>query len=111
VAEVAKLSGLTGASQAAEKVLFGVESIPQRLKPNSLQSIYVRPEGRTLQGTISFPQAVSFYPSWPIVIIFGFAYDSCGVAWRERAPWFFAAAKIRDKEKDDADNKFQGPVT
>jgi hypothetical protein len=35
--------------EAAEKVLFGVEGIPQRLKPNSLQSIYVRPEGRTLQ--------------------------------------------------------------
>jgi hypothetical protein len=25
------------------------ESIPQRLKPNSLQSSYVRPKGRTLQ--------------------------------------------------------------
>jgi hypothetical protein len=36
-----------------------------------------------------------------------------GVALRERALWFFAAAKIRGKEKenDDADSKFQGPVT
>jgi hypothetical protein len=30
-------------------VLFGAEGFPERLKPNSLQSIYVRPEGRTLQ--------------------------------------------------------------
>jgi hypothetical protein len=30
-------------------VPFGVEGVPQRLKPDSLQSIYVRPEGRTLQ--------------------------------------------------------------
>jgi hypothetical protein len=35
--------------QLAEEVLFGVEGVPQRLKQNSLQSIYVRPEGRTLQ--------------------------------------------------------------
>jgi|ERR1700733_9320187 hypothetical protein len=26
-----------------------MEDVPQRLKPDSLQSIYVRPEGRTLQ--------------------------------------------------------------
>jgi hypothetical protein len=32
-----------------ELVLLGAEGIPQRLKPNSLQGIYVRPEGRTLQ--------------------------------------------------------------
>jgi hypothetical protein len=35
--------------ELAEKVLFGVEDVPQRLKPDLLQSIYVRPEGRTLQ--------------------------------------------------------------
>src|SRR5271156_548316 len=44
-----------GPEQAAEKLLFGVESIPQ---PNSLQSIYVRPEGCTLQETSVFSQAV-----------------------------------------------------
>jgi hypothetical protein len=38
-----------GFEQAAEKVLFGAEGVLQRLKPNSLQSFYVRPEGRTLQ--------------------------------------------------------------
>ena len=38
----------TRAKQVAEKVLFGAESIPQRLKPNSLQSTYVRAEARTL---------------------------------------------------------------
>src|ERR1700733_7535587 len=32
-----------------KKSLFGAESIPQRLKPNSLQSIYVRAEASTLQ--------------------------------------------------------------
>jgi hypothetical protein len=37
------------AEQLAEKVLLRGESSPQRLKPDSLQSIYVRPEGRTLQ--------------------------------------------------------------
>jgi hypothetical protein len=37
------------AKQAAEKGLLGGEIIPQRLKPNSFQSIYVRPKGRTLQ--------------------------------------------------------------
>jgi hypothetical protein len=37
------------ALEAAEKVLFGAEGVPQRLKPDSFQSIYVRPEGRTLQ--------------------------------------------------------------
>jgi hypothetical protein len=30
-------------------VVYGGEGIPQRLKPNSLQSIYVRAEARTLQ--------------------------------------------------------------
>jgi hypothetical protein len=30
-------------------VQFEAEGIPQRLKPNLLQGIYVRPEGRTLQ--------------------------------------------------------------
>jgi hypothetical protein len=39
----------SGAKQAAEKVPVRGESIPQRLKPGSLQSICVRPEGRTLQ--------------------------------------------------------------
>jgi hypothetical protein len=34
---------------AAEKSLLGAEGIPQRLKPNALQSIYVRAEARTLQ--------------------------------------------------------------
>jgi hypothetical protein len=28
--------------------------VPQRLKPDSLQSIYVRPEGRTLQKSEFF---------------------------------------------------------
>ena len=32
-----------------KKSLLGAEGIPQRLKPNALQSIYVRPEGRTLK--------------------------------------------------------------
>jgi hypothetical protein len=35
--------------QLAEKVGIGMKWVAQRLKPNSLQSIYVRPEGRTLQ--------------------------------------------------------------
>jgi hypothetical protein len=39
----------SGAKQAAEKVFFGAEGVPQWLKPDSLQSIYVRPEGRTLR--------------------------------------------------------------
>jgi hypothetical protein len=34
--------------------MFGAESIPQRLKPNSLHSIYVRPEGRTLRESEFF---------------------------------------------------------
>jgi hypothetical protein len=33
-----------------KRSLLGAEGIPQRLKPNSLQSIYVRAEARTLQG-------------------------------------------------------------
>jgi hypothetical protein len=41
---------------AAEKSLLGAEGIPQRLKPNALQSIYVRAEARTLQGV----KAVTF---------------------------------------------------
>ena len=32
--------------ELAEKVLFGVEDVAQRLKPDSLQSIYVRPNAR-----------------------------------------------------------------
>jgi hypothetical protein len=36
--------------QSVEKVAAGVEGVPQRLKPNSWQSIYVRAEARTLQG-------------------------------------------------------------
>jgi hypothetical protein len=35
--------------EAAEKVPFGGEGVPQRLKPDSLQSIYARREGRTVQ--------------------------------------------------------------
>jgi hypothetical protein len=38
-----------GLLQAAEKVLVQDETLPQRLKPNSFQSICVRPKGRTLQ--------------------------------------------------------------
>jgi len=34
---------------AASGKVFGAEGVPQRLNPNSLQGIYVRPEGRTLQ--------------------------------------------------------------
>jgi len=42
------------AEQAAEKCRFGEESSPQRLKPNSLHSSYVRPKGRTLQRSEFF---------------------------------------------------------
>jgi hypothetical protein len=35
--------------QGGTQSSVGAEGIPQRLKPNSLRSIYVRPEGRTLQ--------------------------------------------------------------
>jgi hypothetical protein len=35
--------------QLAEKVLLRRGIVPPRLKPDSLQGIYVRPEGRTLQ--------------------------------------------------------------
>jgi hypothetical protein len=37
------------ASQAAKKSLLGVESGPQRLKPDLFSTIYVRAEARTLQ--------------------------------------------------------------
>src|ERR1700733_7800374 len=40
-----------------KKSLLGAESIPQRLKPNSLQSIYVRAEARTLQRPESLSAA------------------------------------------------------
>jgi hypothetical protein len=40
---------------AAEKAPFGVEDVPQRLEPDSLQGIYVRAEGRTLQGAKGVP--------------------------------------------------------
>jgi hypothetical protein len=46
----------SGAKEAAEKVPFGGEDVPQRLKPDSLQSIYARPEGRTLQN-MSFSES------------------------------------------------------
>ena len=39
----------SAAKQAAEKGGFEKSSSPQRLKPDSLHSSYVRPEGRTLQ--------------------------------------------------------------
>jgi hypothetical protein len=41
--------GRTLGQTTAEKFSAGMESSPQRLKPNSFQSSYVRPEGRTLQ--------------------------------------------------------------
>ena len=40
---------------AAEKAPFGVEDVPQWLKPDSLQGIYVRAEARTLQGVKGVP--------------------------------------------------------
>jgi hypothetical protein len=40
--------------EAAKKWRFGEESNPQRLKPNSLHSSYVRPKGRTLQRSEFF---------------------------------------------------------
>jgi hypothetical protein len=47
--------------QAAEKVLLRGEVVPQRLlEPDSLQSIYVRPEGRTLQKHEFFRSLVEF---------------------------------------------------
>jgi hypothetical protein len=45
--------------QAAENAVFGEESSPQRLKPNSLHSSYVRPEGRTLQKNEFFRSQLS----------------------------------------------------
>jgi hypothetical protein len=50
---------VAAAVQASEKVQFGVEGVPQRLKPDSLQSIYVRPEGRTLQKHEFFRKLLS----------------------------------------------------
>jgi hypothetical protein len=47
---------LDSAQEAAKKVLHRGEVIPQRLKPGLFRSIYVRPEGRTLQK-MSFPAA------------------------------------------------------
>ena len=45
-----RLSGSKGTGfTAAEKVPGGDETLPQRLKPSSFQSICVRPKGRTLQ--------------------------------------------------------------
>jgi hypothetical protein len=46
----------SAAKQAAEKGGFEKSSSPQRLKPDSLHSSYVRPEGRTLQTKRVFPQ-------------------------------------------------------
>src|SRR5580692_3884358 len=45
--------------QLAEKVLLRRGIAPQRLKPDSLQGIYVRPEGRTLQGNEFFRKLFS----------------------------------------------------
>ena len=41
-----------GLLQAAEKVLVQDETLPQRLKPNSFQSICVRPKQAAEKGTI-----------------------------------------------------------
>ncbi len=41
-----------GLLQAAEKVLVQDETLPQRLKPNSFQSIRVRPKQAAEKGTI-----------------------------------------------------------
>jgi hypothetical protein len=55
--------------ELAEKVLFGVEDVAQRLKPDSLQSIYVRPNarcgevGRTLQKNECFCNLKSPVPT------------------------------------------------
>src|SRR5882757_8630491 len=49
--------------EAAEKGDFEKSSSPQRLKPDSLHSSYVRPEGRTLQTERVFPQ-----PLTPVII-------------------------------------------
>jgi hypothetical protein len=38
-----------GLNRQRKQSLLRIESGPQRLKPDSFQSIYVRPEGRTLQ--------------------------------------------------------------
>src|SRR5580700_3981726 len=53
-------SGACGtAEQAAERCWFGEESSPQRLKPNSLHSSYVRPKGRNLQRSKFFRSLLS----------------------------------------------------
>ena len=59
------------ATQAAEKVGRGWRCDPQRLKPDSLQRIYVRPEGRTLRENEFFRSQCSYFPS-----------ESGGVCWR-----------------------------
>jgi hypothetical protein len=53
----------SGAKHVAEKLLLGAEGIPQRLKPSSLQSIYVRPEGRTVQENEFSAASTAPHPS------------------------------------------------
>jgi hypothetical protein len=57
------------AEQLAEKVLLRSELSPQRLKPDSLQSIYVRPEGRTLQKHEFFRSLFSRAPIQSITAV------------------------------------------
>jgi hypothetical protein len=49
-------------SGAKEAAVFAAEGIPQRLKPNSLQSIYVRAEARTLHGLEPYPSRAEAVP-------------------------------------------------
>ena len=74
----------SAAKQAAEKGGFEKRSSPQRLKPDSLHSSYVRPEGRTLQTKRVFPQPVK-----PDSLGSSYAYGLKAVPFREAS---FSAA-------------------